>query len=346
MISLEVVTGLYKNLLYSTSTPKTGQSHPIPVMKWTVLLPMVELHRTVRININPSPRTSHSDAPIPPDRCPNGFAGKPSSRGLARYYEFDVVCRGPADPKTGYLVNIHEVDSAVRTIVVPRLIDACNHRPETDPAVLLPELFTGLDTQLNGIAHSIRWRLNPYYSISMLTNGRTSGHSSDDQPAPKALKLSHTTTNSPVVYLRQRFDFAASHRLHVPEMSDEANRKLFGKCNNPSYHGHNYQFEPCVAVTMDDEALASGASPFSLPELEQIADKHVVEAFDHLNLNVDTTEFAEGSGLNPSVENIAKVFFDRMAPAVASASERARLVSVTVWETDRTSCTYPGDAPA
>jgi len=143
------------------------------------------------------------------------------------------------------------------------------------------------------------------------------------------LEADMTTAPSPRLLLRQRFDFAAAHRLHVPSLSDAENRAAFGKCNNPSGHGHNYQVEPCVAVP-------HGAS-FGLLDLERITGERVVEAFDHKHLNADTREFAAADGLNPSVENIARVFFDRLAPAVAA--EGGELVALTVWETDRTSAT-------
>ncbi|MEO0483847.1 MAG: 6-carboxytetrahydropterin synthase, partial [Planctomycetota bacterium] len=136
--------------------------------------------------------------------------------------------------------------------------------------------------------------------------------------------------------LRERFDFAAAHRLHVPTLSDDENRAIFGKCNNPSGHGHNYQIEPCVEL--DTAALAD--VPFGFAELERATHEQVITPFDHKHLNTDTPEFGE-AGVNPSVENMARVFFDRLAPAVRRASAAATLRSITVWETDRTSCTYP-----
>jgi 6-pyruvoyltetrahydropterin/6-carboxytetrahydropterin synthase len=71
-------------------------------------------------------------------------------------------------------------------------------------------------------------------------------------------------------------------------------------------------------------------------------DETIIQRFDHKYLNVDTQEFrAEAGGLNPSVENIAKVCFDLLAPAIRRAAPGVELRSITVWETDRTSCTYP-----
>lgn len=142
-----------------------------------------------------------------------------------------------------------------------------------------------------------------------------------------------------VALLRQQFDFAAAHRLHVPTLSDEENRRIFGKCNNLRGHGHNYRVEPCVEVSVQQ----GGPPAISLAEFERLTVEHIIARFDHTHLNDDTAEFntARG-GMNPSVENIARVCFERLAPAIRAAAPGAKLRYVTVWETDKTSSTYPG----
>ena len=139
-------------------------------------------------------------------------------------------------------------------------------------------------------------------------------------------------TNTPEVIVRQMFEFSAAHRLHVPELSEAENERLFGKCNNPGGHGHNYRIEPAVAVDPEN--------PLPVDAIERITDEIVIERFDHTHLNDQTEEFATEGGLNPSVENIARVCFGLLDGPIAEAG--GRLVSVTAWETDRTSCTYPG----
>ena len=131
--------------------------------------------------------------------------------------------------------------------------------------------------------------------------------------------------------LSQRFDFAAAHRLHCSSMSEEQNRAVFGKCNNLNGHGHNYQLEAVVAVP-----LAEGDSSFGLPDLERLVRMHVIERFDHTNLNLDTGLFGDR---NPTVENIARACYDLLAEPIAAAG--ADLRRLTVWETEKTSCTYP-----
>lgn len=298
---------------------------------------MVRLSRTVRFCVNETAPASDAD-PAPEARsvrsapcgdapaASNGFGGVPAMRGLGRFYELHAAVAGSPDPATGYLLNIKAIDRAVRAHALPLIESACRDRPWTDPASLLPSLFGATRDALAGEAQAtlehLRWSLTPTYSVAISRDAM-----STDRDRPHA------------VTLRQRFDFAAAHRLHTPTLSDEENRAAFGKCNNPAGHGHNYVFEPAVAVHLRPGA---GEPAFTLAELERLADDVLLERFDHTHLNVDTDEFSsENGGLNPSVEHIARVFFDLLAPAVARASAGdAELTAMTVWETDRTCATY------
>jgi len=268
---------------------------------------MLRLSRTVRFCINPDSGAAGATA-----GPRNGFAGSPRMQGLGRYYEIDVEAEGEADAVTGYLIDIQSIDRAVRELAVPIIAETCARRPTMDPGAVLPEITTAIAKALGGKASRVRWRLTPYYAVEM------------------------SVTDTKRIQIRQRFDFAAAHRLHTPELSDEENRRVYGKCNNPAGHGHNYEWEPVVSVRLED-----GAPPFSLADLERVTVASVIDRFDHTHLNKDTPEFAPGSGRTPSVENIAQVCFDLLAPAIAEASDgAAELRGVTVWETDRTSCTY------
>lgn len=132
-----------------------------------------------------------------------------------------------------------------------------------------------------------------------------------------------------MVELTQCFEFSASHRLHVPHLSEEENRRVFGKCNNPGGHGHNYQVEVTVA---GDVSPKTGAV-LPLPEFESIVKREVIDRFDHKHLNTDTLEFAE---LNPSVENIARRVWELLEGKVSPA----KLRRVRVWETAKTYAEY------
>ncbi len=272
---------------------------------------MIELRRTVRFSINPPAQPG----PDPnSDRPTNSFAAYPTMRGLGRHYELEVRCRGEIDPATGYFIDIKSIDRATREAAIPRIASACERDPHAEPATVLRDLFPHLAAALQPARlASVRWLLSPYYSVQI---------GADDMST---------------ALLRQQFEFAAAHRLHVPTLSDEENRRLFGRCNNPSGHGHNYRIEPCVEVPVGAER------PFTLLDLERLTKTAVIDRFDHTNLNTDTEEFGEGrpGRLNPSVENIARVCFDRLAAALAASNLPGKLRSVTVWETDKTSCTFP-----
>src|SRR5690606_33368725 len=121
------------------------------------------------------------------------------------------------------------------------------------------------------------------------------------------------------VIMRQQYEFAAAHRLHCRELSDEKNREVFGKCNNPSGHGHNYRLEVTIRVPI------SPTGQIVRPEqLDAVVDTHVIEKLDHKNLSIDVPEFATR---NSSVENIAQVVYGLLEAPLAEVL-RAELVEV------------------
>ncbi|MHC4994544.1 MAG: 6-carboxytetrahydropterin synthase [Planctomycetota bacterium] len=136
------------------------------------------------------------------------------------------------------------------------------------------------------------------------------------------------------VYVSQDYDFAAAHRLHVESMSDEDNRAVFGKCNNPAGHGHNYRLRVVVRGAVDGEGRTA-----SLDDLDALVDESIINELDHKHLNHDVAWF---EGLNPTVENITKVIYEKLAGAISSSSAGYTLDEVTVWETEKTRCVYRG----
>ena len=124
--------------------------------------------------------------------------------------------------------------------------------------------------------------------------------------------------------------FNAAHRLHNPAWSDEKNREVFGLCNNPNYHGHNYELEVKVVGEVDPET----GYLIDLKLLKDIIYEEVELHFDHKNLNLDLEEFRQ---LNPSAENICYVIWQRLR---ARLDDRYEL-SVRLWETPRNSVEYP-----
>ncbi len=132
----------------------------------------------------------------------------------------------------------------------------------------------------------------------------------------------------PMVRLSEKFEFSAAHRLHNAKLSDEANRATFGKCNNASGHGHNYE----LAVMLIGEPDGNGVL-VPPPVFEQTVAEAVIDRFDHKNLNAEVAEF---QNVIPSVENIARIIFGLLKGKFG----RAKLGSVTVWETGKTWCEY------
>ena len=124
--------------------------------------------------------------------------------------------------------------------------------------------------------------------------------------------------------------FNAAHRLHNPGWDEQRNRAVFGKCNLPNYHGHNYELIVRVTGEVDD---ATGYV-MDMKLLSDLVRDHVLERFDHRNLNLDVREFQH---LNPSAENIAVVIHDILRPLVDARLE----LKVTLYETPRNYVEYP-----
>ena len=108
-------------------------------------------------------------------------------------------------------------------------------------------------------------------------------------------------TNKVAVYRKEHFN--AAHRLHNPEWTAEMNERVFGKCNNPNYHGHNYDL--VVKVTGVPDIRTGYVMDMKL--LSDLVKDNILDRFDHKNLNLDTAEFSQ---LNPTAENIAVVIYN------------------------------------
>jgi len=126
--------------------------------------------------------------------------------------------------------------------------------------------------------------------------------------------------------------FNAAHRLHNPEWSDEQNRAVFGLCNNPNYHGHNYELEVKVTGEVDPQT----GFVIDLKQLKDIIEAEVLVHFDHKNLNLDTPEFAH---LNPTAEHIAVVIWQKIRHKLPSQLE----LVVRLYETPKNYVEYDGN---
>jgi 6-pyruvoyltetrahydropterin/6-carboxytetrahydropterin synthase len=131
--------------------------------------------------------------------------------------------------------------------------------------------------------------------------------------------------------LGRRYRFAASHRLHSEKLSEEENCRIYGKCNNPYGHGHNYTVEVRVSGPVDP---ATGMIA-NLADLDAFVNREVVEAFDHKSFNEDMAEFREQV---PTTENVCIEIFRRL-----KAFPKARLERVRVEETSNNAFEYAGN---
>lgn len=132
------------------------------------------------------------------------------------------------------------------------------------------------------------------------------------------------------VSVYRKAHFNAAHRLHNDKWSDQKNKEVFGKCNNPKYHGHNYELE----VKLTGEVDLETGFLYDLGKLKDIINTHVEERFDHKNLNIECVEFAD---LNPSVEHIAYVIYNILRDVIEDKYD----LRIKLWETPRNYAAYP-----
>jgi len=262
---------------------------------------MFRLTREVRFGINPEVDDPLS---LPPT---NGFAGYPSLLGVGHYMALEITLIGEPSVATGCVVDIRQIDRTVRELAIPlaaafvqrgRLAGGCN---------LLTGIFERLKDAWPGTElHHLRLNLSPFLTVTLFAR------------------------ELPMIRLSQKFEFSASHRLHNEKLSDQENQSLFGKCNNPHGHGHNYVLQVTLAGLPD----ATGRL-IDVPQFEKIVAATVIDRFDHRYLNVEIPEFSE---LIPTVENIAMVIFRLLKSKFEATS--AKLCGVTLWETTKTWCEY------
>ena len=135
----------------------------------------------------------------------------------------------------------------------------------------------------------------------------------------------------PEVTVTRRLSFNAAHRVHNPALSDAENTRLFGKCNNPNWHGHNYRLDVSVTGPIDERT----GYVIDLGALKQIVEAEVIQRIDHRNVNLEV-DFMRG--INPTAENIVVACWKVLKPAVAPG----RLSRLTLWETDNNYVEYDG----
>lgn len=135
--------------------------------------------------------------------------------------------------------------------------------------------------------------------------------------------------NNKVSVIRKEH-FNAAHRLHNPNWSDEKNASFYGKCNNPNYHGHNYNLE----VTITGELNLESGYLIDIKELSDIIKEEILNPFDHKNLNLDVEDF---KNVIPTAENMSIVMYNKLRKRIDNNLE----IKIKLYETERNAVIYP-----
>jgi 6-pyruvoyltetrahydropterin/6-carboxytetrahydropterin synthase len=227
-------------------------------------------------------------------------------------YVLETTIRGPVNVRTGMVENLKTMEATIRREALAgldrRFLNEDIARFREEPPTL-ENITAYIWEKLEGAFSAGKLHRIRLYEDETFFVDRMEGRSE--------------------VLLTRVFEFSASHRLHEPTLSDEENRRVFGACNHP--HGHNYVFEITVKGDVDPRTGTAG----NLPEIDRMVTDRVVECFDHKHLNEDVEEFAR---LNPTVENIARVIWERLDANPGGA----RLHRVRVYETPRSVADYYG----
>lgn len=264
---------------------------------------MHKLTRQVRFSINPFLAYDGGGH--------NSYASKPSGEGLALYLSLWIELESKLEEATGFVVNVVDIDKAVRELAVPLIHAYVRESFLQQKHVSMGEVYE--------ILRSVWGRLEGYVGSAELT-----GLKLELNPFRK---LGISKVDDMFSY-SEKFEFAATHKLWNDDFDEAGNYELFGKCASANGHGHNY----FVEVTINKSADSGG---FSMGRFGEIVNEELIDKLDHKNLNLDVEVFKE---LNPTMENISVFAWDSLNGKFAGGE----LVSVTVWESEKTFCTYRG----
>lgn len=243
-------------------------------------------------------------------------------------YFLEVKVEGEINPATGIILNIKELDEIIKRRIVNRL----------DKKLLNQVLdeFESIPPTSENLAKWIADELkNALPEVTRLSEVRLEETPLDavQWSAQRSGSNEKSLMNQTEIQVTRSYEFAASHRLHSPYLSDEENVALFGKCNYANGHGHNYILE----VTVSGEINSLDGRVIAQDELDSLVNREVVDRYDHRHFNLDIPEFA---GLIPSTEVLTKMIWDRLKPVIPAP---VRLCKVLVRETARNIFEYSGE---
>lgn len=238
-----------------------------------------------------------------------GLCSNPNGHG--HDYQLEVMVKGQLVQKSGIVVNTVDIKRIVGGLVEEELDGKFlnmehayfqTNIPTTENIVTY--LWQAIGPQLKDCKlYRLRLHENPY--------------------------LFSEKGEEEMVSLTRKYHFSAAHRLHSEQLSEEENITLFGKCNNPYGHGHNYYLE--VSVKGDPDPVTGMI--VDLSHLDKTVETIVLDKFDHKHLNLDMDDF---NGLNPTSEVVAKVVYDLLSP------ELSNLYKIGLWETEKNYFEYLG----
>ena len=263
---------------------------------------MHRLARQIRFQIDPFGR--HESAGW------NSYAGKPITAGVGLYLALWVHLKSNINKETGFILNVSDIDAAVREWVIPYCQQQFNgwFRDRRTPAI--EEIVSLLQESRDRLLKTLGGRRRLWKMEMEISPFR---------------KVSVAWETVEMVTYTEKFEFAAMHKLWNEKFDKQTNHQWFGKCANPTGHGHNYILE--VVVKPPKTKIGW------LDTFEKIVKARFIDVVDHKNLNKDVPIFHK---TNPTVENIAKFAFDQLKTKL----KPCKLVEVVVWENDRTYCRY------
>lgn len=221
-------------------------------------------------------------------------------------YVLWVSAQGEVDPANGMVVNIKWIDDTLKEKVVA-VFDQKSINDQIPP-------FDHTPPSLENLLLYFRDALQSLPGEVELTQLKLEEH---------PLLYGEWSKTEQMVTLTRIYEFAAAHRLHVPDLPHEENLRLFGKCNHPHGHGHNYVLEVTVTGTPDPQT----GMIVPLDQLDETVETHILDRYDHRNLDLDVPELA---GKNTTSEVVAQAIFDRLEPVLP-----ARLTRIRLFETAR-----------
>ncbi|PYE48833.1 6-carboxytetrahydropterin synthase [Paenibacillus barcinonensis] len=231
--------------------------------------------------------------------------------GHGHDYKLDVVVRGKLNPQSGIVVNTTDIKNTVNAMIEEELDGKFLNREHDHFQHHMPTT--------ENMALYIWDRLNEQFDDCELQQIKLYENT----------ELSAEKERHALPRLTRKYHFCASHRLHSPLLSDEENRQLFGKCNNPHGHGHNYVLDVTVQGTPD----ADTGMIIHLSELDSIVEREVLDRYDHHHLNLDVEDYKD---LNPTSEVVAMVIYNLLKPHLP------QLYRIGLWETDKNYFEYYG----